>query len=273
MTMTLSLHDSITPNGTSEHLDYIGQSEPDRPMLDNVERDEFHLLRGKLEVPNCERLVERPRINALLDKAVDHFPATLILGRAGTGKTAIAAALAARTPDVFWYTVESTDIELSKFSMYFSAALSGSPGNGICETTPYADKKDVGKDDLALFLLRSFARIYSAGNGRPSLIVLDDVHHIFDAGWFESFFNLLLYSLPSETHLLLLSRSKPPGPLWRLRSKQMLNVLDEKVIAFNLEETESLFHSLSLPKSSAVEANQSCFGRVSKLLQFRRGDA
>jgi ATP/maltotriose-dependent transcriptional regulator MalT len=60
------------------------------------------------------------------------------------------------------------------------------------------------------------------------LIVLDDIHHLFDAHWFGDFFNLLLYSLPAGSHLLMLCRSRPPGPVWRLRSKQMLDVLDER---------------------------------------------
>ena len=100
--------------------------------------------------------------------------------------------------------------------------------------------------------------------------MLDDIHHIFDAPWFEDFFNLLLYSLPPDTHLFMLCRSKPPGPLWRLRSKQMLNLMDERVIAFDQTEAETLFNALGRPLSKAKEAQLRSFGRVSKLLEFAR---
>ena len=99
------------------------------------------------------------------------------------------------------------------------------------------------------------------------MIVLDDIHHLFDAHWFGDFFNLLLYSLPAGSHLLMLCRSRPPGPVWRLRSKQMLNVLDEKVIAFDLEETRVLFERLGLPASDAERAHRDSFGRVAKLIR------
>jgi hypothetical protein len=66
----------------------------------------------------------------------------------------------------------------------------------------------------------------------------------------------------------MLCRSKPPGPLWRLRSKQMLNVIDEKVIEFKLSETEDLFKRYGLSEALACAAHRPCYGRVARLIQF-----
>ena len=66
------------------------------------------------------------------------------------------------------------------------------------------------------------------------LLVLDNVHHLFDAGWFPEFFRQMIISLGPETRLLMLCRSRPSAPLWRLRSKQMLNVIDETIINLTL---------------------------------------
>jgi len=266
--MTFSLHDSIAPNGALGHTDpHVNYSEE---RDEKLVVEEFHILRDKLQIPTLKGLLERPRIDALLVKSLDQFPATLISGRSGTGKTVVAATFAAGRQNVSWYSVESTDVDWPVFSRYFSASLSETffgSANGSASKSDLSNK-EISQTEIARFLIDRFSRdIGPSPSG--SLIVLDDIHNIFDAPWFEDFFNLLLYSLPPETHLLLLlCRSKPPGPLWRLRSKQMLNVLDEKVIAFNGAETEELFQGLGLPGSMAQMAQQECFGRVSKLLQF-----
>jgi hypothetical protein len=262
MTMTFSLRENIDPNGAFDRID---PSAFQQNGIGETVGEEFHILRDKLKVPETEGIMDRPRINALLGKSLSQFPATLISGRAGAGKTALAANFAARNENVSWYSVESTDVEWTIFARYFSASLPetvfGDLSKGMTDGT-------VSQTEIARFLVNRFSLAYAGPNLGPSLIVLDDIHHIFDAAWFEDFFTLLLYSLPPDTRLLLLCRSKPPGPLWRLRSKQMLDFIDEKIIAFNAAETEILFEKLGLPVSTAREAHRHCFGRVSKLLKF-----
>lgn len=263
MTMTFSLHESIGPDGAFERIDLASFNS--KPTLGAV-RTGVPILREKLRIPDTANLVERSRINALLEKSQAQFPATLVSGRSGTGKTALAASLASRVKNVSWYTVESADIEWPVFARYFTAALRET-GRGKAIRDGENGGENVTESEIARFLLRAFSTSY-ARSDEPSLIVLDDIHHLFDAPWFGDFFNLLLYSLPPETHLLLLCRSRPPGPLWRLRSKQMLNVLDEKVIAFTIAETQTLFTSLEIESSGSESAHRSSFGRVSRLLQF-----
>jgi ATP/maltotriose-dependent transcriptional regulator MalT len=260
--MSFFLHESIDPTGDSDFdFGFYGSS-----VSDGSSKADMHILQDKLRIPATHDFIERPRIDSLLAKSVEQFPATLVAGRAGTGKTALAASFAKRFAAVGWYTVESTDIAWPVFSAYFSSCLPCKSTNGAI----YNDAAGTSYADIARFLVKVSSRLYAAGEPRSerSLLVLDDIHHIFDAPWFEDFFQLLLYSLPADTHLLLLCRSKPPGPLWRLRSKQILNVIDERVIAFNTDETEKLFDSLSLPKAGAHEAQRQSFGRVSKLLQL-----
>ncbi len=265
MTMTLSIHDSIAPSAAFESSDPRINYRDER---DQMTGEEFHILREKLKIPTAGGLIERQRINALLDKSIGQFPATLISGRAGTGKTVAAANFAAGRQNVSWYSVESTDVDWPVFSRYFSASLSGDVFGAANTNGSHLTNKEASQTEIARFLINRFSQAYVGPSSGASLIVLDDIHHIFDAEWFEDFFTLLLYSLPPDTHLLLLCRSRPPSPLWRLRSKQMLNLLDEKVIAFNRAETEDLFSALGLSTPIAQLAQRECFGRVSKLLQF-----
>ena len=265
--MTFSLHDSIEPNGACDGIDsspYFGASASE-PI-----REAFHILREKLRVPETRGFVERPRITSLLKKSLARFPATMITGRSGTGKTAVAALFADEIENVSWYTIESPDIEWPVFARYFTACLSENVYGHPARNRRAADGREASEAEIARFLINRFSRAYAGAGTGPSLIVLDDIHHIFDAPWFEDFFNLLLYSLPPDTHLFMLCRSKPPGPLWRLRSKQMLNLMDERVIAFDQTEAETLFNALGRPLSKAKEAQLRSFGRVSKLLEFAR---
>jgi len=251
--MTFSIHESIDPNGAFEMISN-SHTAPGAPQEDRP------LVREKLRIPKTDGFVDRPRITNLLCRSRDQFPATLISGRSGTGKTAIAAGFAADAEKVAWYTVESTDNVWPIFSRYFSAALErAGMGQSGAERSP-------SKYEIARYLANFFHVSDRTTRKLPSLIVLDDIHHLFDADWFEDFFNLLLYSLPADSHLLLLCRSRPPAPLWRLRSKQMLNVLDEKVIAFDLPETKALYKSLGLPGAGAERAYRDSFGRVAKLI-------
>ncbi len=261
MTMTFSLYDSIDSDGMLDRSDFSGFS---AMASGDTLNDGMHILRDKLQMPDGHGLVERPRLNSLLTKSAKQFPATLISGRAGTGKTVLAANFAASFKNACWYSIESTDIAWRVFSRYFSASLPGMP---IDSSSDDPNGKQIDQAEIAGFLVKNLPRL-QGNSGQRSLIVLDDIHHIFDAPWFDEFFNLLLCSLPAETHLLLLCRSKPPSPLWRLRSKQILNVIDEKVIAFNMTETEALFDSICLTRLRAKEAHGKSFGRISKLLQF-----
>jgi LuxR family maltose regulon positive regulatory protein len=265
MTMTFSLHESIEPNSAFEHMEMWTNNSS---ATGTSASEKFHLILEKLRVPVCDTLIDRPRMMSLVKRSQAQFPATLISGRAGTGKTALAAAFAAQNSKVSWYSVESTDTDWSLFARYFSASLQGIESGNRYRPPVGNGSGEVTQNEIARFLVRNFSQADLFPIGEPALIVLDDIHHIFDAAWFNEFFDLLLYSLPTEAHLLLLCRSRPPGPLMRLRSKQMLNLLDEKVIAFNQAETETLFGTMGLPASYAEHANRECFGRVSKLIEF-----
>src|SRR5262249_18286881 len=63
----------------------------------------------------------------------------------------------------------------------------------------------------------------------PLVLVIDDLHLIYDADWVIPFFHRLLPLLPAETHMLILGRGLLPAPMSRLRSKQQLFVITEQM--------------------------------------------
>src|ERR1041384_6735435 len=87
------------------------------------ERDGVHILNEKLEIPQCAGLIERPRLIEKLERSLGQFAATLVSGRAGTGKTSIAAAYARTRKTIAWFTVESSDVDWNVFATYLRAGV------------------------------------------------------------------------------------------------------------------------------------------------------
>ena len=235
------------------------------------ERDGVHILNEKLEIPPCTGLIDRPRLIEKLDRSLGRFAATLVCGRAGTGKTSIAAVYARTRRRVAWFTVESSDIDWNVFATYLTASVLRAVGSkkAVADSLPHVTNSSPAA--MGIFLFNLVSELETAKTGHRPLLVLDGIDHLFDADWFSGFFNILQPSLSETADLLLLCRSKPPNPLWRLRSKQQLDVIDEKTLAFDRDETTLLLKQVGRSPAEAARIHAETFGRVSKLLPFISG--
>ncbi len=235
-----------------------------RPMAKSARS--LPIIDEKLRIPSFENIVTRPRLNEMLERATDQSGATLVCGRAGMGKTVFAADYAAKCQDSIWYSIEAADYSWDTFSTYFYAALGGDTGlDDRCENT--GGDEPLGPAVIVGFLATCMDRLRQSANKRPIHIVLDNIHHLYDAVWFPEFFKQLILSLAPNVRVIMLCRSKPPVPLWRLRSKQMLQVIDEGVLGFTPSEATRLSRLRGFPRTIANQAHRRSSGRVSKLIE------
>lgn len=228
--------------------------------------DAVKILGEKISLPTINVEVERERLISHLENSLAQFSSTLVMGRTGTGKTTLAADFAKqKNYAVAWYKVETTDGDWKVFLGYLTESLRR------CQTeskslwqygTSFAETENLSVTES---LAARFALIEAE---KPLLIVLDDLHSVFDADWFGEFFNALL-SLPTpNVRLLMLARAAPPFPLWRLRSKHVLDVVDEKLLAFTVPETIELFRNYKLSENAARSAHKRAYGRIAKLREI-----
>ncbi len=219
------------------------------------------LFTDKFIVPPLTTELPRPRLIEHTQKLLAQFSATTVTGRAGTGKSILAAQFAAQSEaDVCWYKVETADGDWKIFASYLLGSLNRT------RAADYSMKFD--KAEAASQSEIIAARFVEAAEEKPLLVVLDDLHSVFDAEWFTEFFNGFVPSLSPNINLLLVARTLPPLPLWRLRSKQILGVVEEKLLTFTLEETVKFFYKYKLEPKVARAAHQIAYGKISKLKEI-----
>ena len=196
--------------------------------------------------------VSRERLLDTLCESLEGCNSTIIHARAGAGKTMLATDFARRSGRrVAWYKLDAPDAELPVFLRHLCASIDAArPGFGA--QTLERLGREAGTWDVPLAVEYLVYELLESAE--PVLLVIDDLHLIYDAEWMAPFFRRLLPLLPPEVHVMLLGRSLPPAPLWRMRSKQTLCVLDEEALAFTPEESRRLYATYGLSPERAEVA-------------------
>ncbi|HEX8355187.1 MAG TPA: AAA family ATPase [Pyrinomonadaceae bacterium] len=224
----------------------------------------MQVIHDKVAAPLQNPRVSRPRLLRMLGEGLDSCTATVITGRAGAGKTLLAKDFARGCGRrAAWYTVEAHDIELPIFFRYLVESVSRQcPGFGREVLANLAGSP--GFDDIPT-LAEAFIYELQECRDEPLMMVVDDLHLVYDALWLVPFFSRLLPLLPPEAHMLIVGRSLPPTPVWRMRSKQTLCLVEEAALAFTPEEAAELFAAYGLAGRDARAALEESQGRAATL--------
>lgn len=228
------------------------------------------LLLTKLHIPpTSTRLVARPRLLARLAEGLA-CPLTLISAPAGFGKTTLLSEWLdslnseQRTVDssrptfhyplstlrVAWLSLDEDDNDPLRFLTYLIGALQ--------TLTP-----DLGETTLALLrspqppptktLLTALINELTALAFRFA-VVLDD-YHVITAPPVHEMLSYILDHLPSQMHLVMLTRADPPLPLARLRVRNQLVELRANDLRFTSEEAAMFLSDVMGLMLSAQDIN------------------
>jgi LuxR family maltose regulon positive regulatory protein len=228
---------------------------------------EGHFIHDKIAIPPVMPRTSRPRLLNLLTENLSSANATVLVGRAGTGKTTLAADFARHSGRaVAWYKVDATDGDLRLFCQYLINTIRLQ--RPAIRAEQLLDLCAVLDCEHAELLAEALVFQLAEKKGEPLLIVIEDLHLVYDSEWVARFFRRLLPLLPREVHMLITCRILPPAPLWRLRSKQMLQVLDESELAFTLDEAIDLFESFGLSPEHARVGWSQTSGKAGPISEF-----
>ncbi len=227
-------------------------------------RANTELVVEKMTAPSESPRISRPRLLVLLEKSLATCTSTVLSGRAGTGKTSLALDLARNCGrEVAWYKVDAPEVDLQSFFQYLITSIRNHRSDfgtqALVQAVRTAQLDEIPK------LAEAFVFELVEGESKPLLIVIEDLHLVCDSEWLVPFFRRLLPLLPSEVHMLITSRSMLPGPLWRMRSKQTLSVIEEEVLAFTRQEAIELFKTYGLSSEQANIALDHAHGRAAAL--------
>lgn len=234
------------------HTGAIAESAADRMRIVHP------LIASKILAPTVGPHLVRGRLLNLIQTGLASCTATMLSGRAGSGKTVLAHDFAhSASRDVAWLSIDAPDVDFQRFWRHLTAAA------GVSFLTPGHDSPSPSvaeaRRSAELLIAEGFASTSS------SLLVIEDLHMIYDAPWLEPFVGRLLPLLPVEVHAIVTGRGLPPTPLWRMRSKQTLNVIDETALAFTAAEAEELFSIFGLSRQASLVAYDATRGRVARL--------
>ncbi len=223
------------------------------------------LIPDKIAPPTDVPRISRARLITTLRESLAGCNSTIIQGRTGTGKTMLATDFARQCGRrAAWYKVDAPDADLPVFFQYLCASVEAAGRQGFGrQTLERVGGERVGLEDVPLLVEYFVYELLE--ESEPLLIVIDDLHLVFDADWMIPLFRRLLPLLPREVHICLIGRSLPPTPLWRMRSKQTLCVIDEPALAFNAGEARELFASYGLSDECAEAALADTRGRAAQL--------
>lgn len=207
----------------------------------------MNLLATKLFPPTPRSaVVARPRLLEVLnDTLAPGHRLTLVSAPAGFGKSTLLAEWAAGSADrgtrVAWLSLDSGDNALPRLLTYLGAALAGT---GL-ELVPDLVETLAATPGPALLtaVVNELVRAGAQEPGHHWLLVLDD-YHVITAAEVHEAVTFLLEHAPDHLHLLLATRSDPPLPLARLRSRGELIELRAADLRFTAGEAQEFLNEV-----------------------------
>lgn len=199
--------------------------------------EESVLLKTKYTIPPTNKhLLYRRELARKLEQALYH-KLTLISAPAGYGKTSVVLKWleSTKVPSA-WVTADEGDNDALSFWRYVIAALDNiSTGIGKKAESVFASEELFNSNQHINILVDC---LWSTGS--DFVLALDNLHLISNPSIYESLSRFINY-LPSNIHLVLISRAEPPIKFAKLDLKDELIRIQAKQLRFTKEEISQYF--------------------------------
>ncbi len=198
------------------------------------------LLTTKLYIPPTRKnLVQRSRLLGLIDSRLD-CKLVLISAPAGFGKTTLLSQwMAKEARSVGWLTLDASDNDLTRFLVYFLAALQSTNHNaGISIDELLESPQPWNTEAILTGMINEIADA-----SEPFLVVLDDYHLITEPDVHDAII-FIVDKMPPQMQLVISSRVNPPWPLARMRGRAEILELRTDDLRFTPGEVAIFFNEI-----------------------------
>ena len=187
----------------------------------------------------------RPRINALLVKAIEK-PLVIVCAGAGCGKTcAVSDYLRQHKHSVMWMQFSERDNIASRFwetTLRLRAALNPEEAERI---------REIGFPDTADRMNRFLSQVRRSAAKEPITFVVDDFHLARDRGVL-GFMEQIISSLSQGRLFILICRELPDINIEPLRKKGLVSEIHESDLNFTEHELAEYFRQQGLPADRQI---------------------
>ncbi len=184
------------------------------------------------QVQRAAGTIERPRLLVKLQSVLE-YKLTLISAPPGYGKTTLAAQFVQQIQHpVAWHTVEERDRDVPNLYTQCLAALSPLVP-GMETLSPLQGGAPAELAALIANHLRENLR-------EDIILILDDVQNLAGSPAAETWLRTLVRFLPSNCHLILVSRILPDLPLTEMIARREVMAIGQQELQFTPDEVQAL---------------------------------
>ncbi|MBS3755836.1 MAG: hypothetical protein KGY56_09085, partial [Desulfobacterales bacterium] len=230
-------------------------------------------LPAKITRPEFAAITFRTRLFEKLDKCLEK-PVTWVCGPPGAGKTALLSSyLDARGMPYTWYQIDPGEEDPASLFHYLARAARFDLRKFGGPDLP--DFTEDGSPDLTAFAGRFFETFFRRLPAK-SIVIFDDYQEVPEKCAFHEIIRTGLRRIPSNTRVLLASRSQPPQALMRMRANGWMSFLGWADLRLTLEETREMIRQKSgnqLPDATVRALHQFTDGWAAGLILLTEENA
>ncbi|WP_147533155.1 BTAD domain-containing putative transcriptional regulator [Bacillus marasmi] len=225
------------------------------------------LIQTKLMIPTTKHTdLRRAKLTKKL-KTINSHPLTIVHAGAGYGKsTAMALYVIDEKCSCCWYSISAMDDDILPFLTYLVASIRTSIPQFGREMEAYIKEMDRYIREQELHLLCSIFINEILAIKQELLLILDDFQQIEHSYNVNRWMELLLEHIPSNLHLIVISRSRPAWkPITRMKANRLVLEVTKDDLMLSKEEVELLLneiYEMTLPQAELDQIYQLTEGWV-----------